>query len=76
MNKITLLLFILLPSIVFAQEVLIPHEKDGKWGYISFNTKKVVVPYQFDRAEKYTSRGIAKVKLGDIWETLCHYKAQ
>ena len=70
MNKIILLLFILFPSMVFAQEVLIPHEKDGKWGYISFNTKKVVVPYQFDQADKYTNHGTASVKLGEKWGVL------
>ena len=73
MNKITLLIFILLPSIVLAQEALIPHEKDGKWGYIAFNTKKLVVPYQYDFAEEYSKIGTAKVKLGDKWGLLDAY---
>lgn len=70
MNKIIFLLLLLLPSIGSAQEVLIPHEKDGKWGYISFDTKAVVVAYQYDKAEKYTTHGTAKVKIGDKWGLL------
>ena len=69
MNKFTFL-FILLSSVISAQEVLIPQEKDGKWGYISFETEKVVVPYQYSLAEAFTDHGIAKIKIGDKWGLL------
>ena len=49
---------------------MLPKEKDGKWGYISFETEKVVVPYQYSSAEAFTDLGIAKVKIGDKWGLL------
>lgn len=69
MNKLTFLL-ILLTSVVSAQEILIPDEKDGKWGYISFETKRVVIPHQYSLAEAFTDHGIAKIKIGDKWGLL------
>lgn len=70
MNKVLLLLLVSLPFIGFSQEVLIPDQKDGKWGYLAFDTKKVIVPHQYDEAEKFSYHGFAKARIGDHWGLL------
>ena len=62
MRIILILFFISIYFIGSSQEVFSPNEKNGKWGYISSTSNKVIIPHQFDHAKKFKKNGFAEVK--------------
>ena len=67
MRIILTLFFTSFYFIVVCQEVLSPHEKNGKWGYISLITNEVIIPYQFEIAKTFKKNGFAEVKKNNSW---------
>ena len=70
MRIILILFFTSLCFIGSSQEVLSPDEKNGKWGYISSTSNKVIIPHLFDMAKKFKKNGFAEVKKNNSWGTI------
>ncbi len=54
------------PAVLFAIAVLIPFEKDGKWGYKD-SGGKVVIPARYEMAREFSREGIAAVVDDEGW---------
>ena len=67
MRIILILFFTSIYFIGSSQEVFSPNEKNGKWGYISSTSNKVIIPHQFDLAKKFKKNGFAEVKKNSSW---------
>ncbi|KXX70596.1 WG repeat-containing protein [Flammeovirga sp. SJP92] len=49
----TITVLLLITNLLFSQNHLVPYLKSGKYGYMSSETKKIVIPVQFDHAELF-----------------------
>ncbi|NME69127.1 WG repeat-containing protein [Flammeovirga aprica] len=49
----TISILLLVTNLLFSQDQLVPYLKSGKYGYMSSETKKLVIPVQFDHAELF-----------------------